>query len=500
MGQSVSTPNPHQDVVDFLNFPKEALASLWESYNLLGEGWGLNLEEMTAIFNEAEFVALNYSFSRVQLKKLFEAFDTDANGLIDALELFVAIALASGMDTIDKLHFCFCCYDFDLCGSLSFDETALLLRSVSKGLSKVSPSSMIFSAPSSPEVEKFTSLVFDHAKVSLLGRISTAEFRQYCAQHPVTSSWLKSAAGFPAPDAANLDLSPMAFVPTSGRVKSSADPRKTGAFLSEAEFEEAQAARVVEVVAVVEVEEELGEEEAEARKLAALAAVVVDPNAPPRPFWATAALLMKPEDSSDVVRSDRAEDVFEPVWVTGVNTGRVGSAEPNSEAFSETVFSSLHRCVRYADMSPPPIVEGEGEEGAIPVPSAQVLGTVGSQVLRMRKGEEGWVQRVSCEHKAQICAMDLHYGANLLVTAENTGRDFESAGGIIVLWTLDTTVAKQTITAPLGVRFLDISACGKFLLTLGADLGATATMYEICNTSVVFCKQLLMGARSVRDA
>jgi hypothetical protein len=37
MGQSVSTPTPHPDVVDFLNLPKEALAALWTSYNLLGE-------------------------------------------------------------------------------------------------------------------------------------------------------------------------------------------------------------------------------------------------------------------------------------------------------------------------------------------------------------------------------------------------------------------------------------------------------------------------------
>ena len=96
MGQSVSTPKPHPDLVDFLNLPKEALDSLWTSYNLLGEGWGLNVDEMISIFKGAEFVASNYKYTDIQLKNLFKAFDTDGNGLVDALELFVTIALTSG--------------------------------------------------------------------------------------------------------------------------------------------------------------------------------------------------------------------------------------------------------------------------------------------------------------------------------------------------------------------------------------------------------------------
>ena len=96
MGQSVSAPQPHADLVNFLNFPKEALDSLWTSYNLLGEGWGLNVDEMISIFKGAQFVASNYKYTDDQLRKLFKAFDTDNNGLVDALELFVTIALTSG--------------------------------------------------------------------------------------------------------------------------------------------------------------------------------------------------------------------------------------------------------------------------------------------------------------------------------------------------------------------------------------------------------------------
>lgn len=103
MGQSISTPKAHPDLVDFLNFPKEALDSLWTSYNLLGEGWGLNPDELISIFKGAPFVNDNYKFSDDQLNNAFCVFDTDNNGLIDALEFFVTIALSSGKTHTRKI-------------------------------------------------------------------------------------------------------------------------------------------------------------------------------------------------------------------------------------------------------------------------------------------------------------------------------------------------------------------------------------------------------------
>jgi hypothetical protein len=96
------------------------------------------------------------------------------------------------MDTIDKIHFAFCAYDFDNAGSLSFDEATLLLRSVVQGLGKVSPSNVIFTSPTPAEVERFTGLVFQYANKEggskSQSRVNTAEFRSYCSAHPVTSS------------------------------------------------------------------------------------------------------------------------------------------------------------------------------------------------------------------------------------------------------------------------------------------------------------------------
>ena len=96
MGQSVIKATTPASVSSFVNFPKEAIFSLWTSYNLLGEGWGLSVDEVIAIFNGADFVVSSYCFDDSQIRTLFAAFDTDRNGLIDALELFVAIALTSG--------------------------------------------------------------------------------------------------------------------------------------------------------------------------------------------------------------------------------------------------------------------------------------------------------------------------------------------------------------------------------------------------------------------
>ncbi len=96
MGQALVTPKTGNDLTEFVNLPKEALESIWMSYNLLGEGWGLNLNEVISVFNGAQFLVTNYGFTEKQVTALFKAFDTDGNGLVDALEMFITLALVSG--------------------------------------------------------------------------------------------------------------------------------------------------------------------------------------------------------------------------------------------------------------------------------------------------------------------------------------------------------------------------------------------------------------------
>ena len=95
MGQAYGKPSAHTDVKWFTNLPKEAVQSLWTSYNLHGEGWGLELFDFMVIFKEAAYF-MSLGFTDEQLEALFNAFDTDSNGLVDALELIFSLVLASG--------------------------------------------------------------------------------------------------------------------------------------------------------------------------------------------------------------------------------------------------------------------------------------------------------------------------------------------------------------------------------------------------------------------
>lgn len=109
MGQALVSPKPLAQCYEFVNLPTEAIESLWTSYNLNGEGWSMNIDELKAVFRGAEYIANNYSFTDEQLDGLFEVFDSDKNGLIDALELEVTLALISGTYTYPYMSmFCYC--------------------------------------------------------------------------------------------------------------------------------------------------------------------------------------------------------------------------------------------------------------------------------------------------------------------------------------------------------------------------------------------------------
>jgi Ca2+-binding EF-hand superfamily protein len=132
MGVVFGRPLLADGAVSFVNLPREAIESLWTSYNLLGEGWGLSIDDVRNIFSGASYVTENVGFSDDSLKALFAVFDTDKNDLIDALELFITLALASGMDTIDKISFVFSAFDLGGRDSLSFDGNLQTRREITE--------------------------------------------------------------------------------------------------------------------------------------------------------------------------------------------------------------------------------------------------------------------------------------------------------------------------------------------------------------------------------
>lgn len=70
--------------------------SIWLSYNLLGEGWSLTVDQFIAIFDDSPYLKEKYQYTDDRLRQLFESFDTDHNGLIDALEILITLGLLSG--------------------------------------------------------------------------------------------------------------------------------------------------------------------------------------------------------------------------------------------------------------------------------------------------------------------------------------------------------------------------------------------------------------------
>ncbi len=109
------------------------------------------------------------------------------------------------MDLIEKLQFVFCAYDFDNRGSISYDETALLIRSVASGCSKSFPTAPVFNlAPG--VVENYAHLVFTSLQKSQDDRVSTGEFQNYCVSHPVIKSWLRFVSNIASPNSATPDF------------------------------------------------------------------------------------------------------------------------------------------------------------------------------------------------------------------------------------------------------------------------------------------------------
>jgi len=436
------------------------------------------------------------------------------------------------MDSIDKLYFVFNAYDFDSVGSLSYDEVTLLLRSVIKGLAKMSPSSETFSTPGVRDAEKYATLVFERfLKDPSHQRVAAEEFRQYYSKHPVSSSWLSTTSRLndPQPQLEEKDFA-MDVPHNEPRRIVALNPLQDAAILSEddharlveleneaeqllhAKRELLQAKKKQQQDSESQEEEAPVEEDEEAAALRAAAAKAareaIDPRAP---AWVKSVELMRPEELPEgVQRSDPPEDVFEPLWVTGIVTERDAALEPTCN-YSPTIPALVHRCVRYANMNPilapdPNATPGDEdsnreEGGPPPVPAATLLAAAGPHLLHMRKDEElGWIQKALTSHSARITCMDIHYDKKVLITAENSGESHRSTGGSIVVWDLDSLAVRRVIATPqYGVKLINISENGMYLLAVSTDLEATLSMYEVETGTVVFTRPLLLGPRVAMD-
>ena len=77
----------------FLNLPREAIESLWLSYNLIGEGWALMEEDLQLIVGNATYLADKLGITPDHVTNLFACMDTDRNDLVDALEIMSTLGI-----------------------------------------------------------------------------------------------------------------------------------------------------------------------------------------------------------------------------------------------------------------------------------------------------------------------------------------------------------------------------------------------------------------------
>lgn len=128
---------------------------------------------------------------------LFKCFDTDCNGLIDALEFFSSIAVLSGMRKKAIMEFVLTIYDFDGTESLSLDEVVLALKSVTAGLCKIqapqSTSRERIILAKEEQIEQLVSEIFcsqsDSGEVDDSVRLSIKVLCTLLIAHPDVSYW-----------------------------------------------------------------------------------------------------------------------------------------------------------------------------------------------------------------------------------------------------------------------------------------------------------------------
>eukprot|EP00752_Nemacystus_decipiens_P008508 g7598.t1 len=184
----------------FLNLSQAAVGTLWETFNDIADGFGINLHEFKEICAElGEELQLN----RAKLDKLsadlFSLLDTDKNGLIDAIEFVCAMACASGMGVNDTLEFVLSCYDFDSTGRLTIDEISLAFKSTVTGMCKLEGAGGgaggagqgLKACPRDADFEAAAMNAFERrAEESDRFKVKMREVIEFCQEQPEIRSWL----------------------------------------------------------------------------------------------------------------------------------------------------------------------------------------------------------------------------------------------------------------------------------------------------------------------
>ena len=137
MGQILGRASFSEGTLPFVNLQRNAVYDLWESFNDVAEGFGINIEEFKEICSVLQAPLGN--IRKPALERLCEALfdgvlDTDCNGLIDALEALAAITIVSGLSKTEKLLHVFNLFDFDESCGLKGEQSFAYQFEVETGL------------------------------------------------------------------------------------------------------------------------------------------------------------------------------------------------------------------------------------------------------------------------------------------------------------------------------------------------------------------------------
>mmetsp|Transcript_11841 Transcript_11841/g.21676 ORF Transcript_11841/g.21676 Transcript_11841/m.21676 type:complete len:2327 (-) Transcript_11841:669-7649(-) len=189
MGQLLGKARLREAAEPLVNLDGTSVYVLWESFNDVAEGFGINVEELTEIISALQNSVFAHAPKQVILvtvERMFEALDTDKNMLIDSLEALVTLCMLSGIELREKAKFCFMCYDFDESGQITMDEMTLLLKSCATGLCKLSQETQV---PEEAKLEQLAQDAFKRTGSTDDIRITAEEFIDYCCSTPEIIAW-----------------------------------------------------------------------------------------------------------------------------------------------------------------------------------------------------------------------------------------------------------------------------------------------------------------------
>eukprot|EP01032_Pedospumella_encystans_P022301 gene22301-25267_t len=159
---------------------------------------------------------------------------------------------------------------------------------------------------------------------------------------------------------------------------------------------------------------------------------------------------------------------------------KVEQDENEAEIDTDSELSERNKRVAYEEWRAL-VVEVLGEDEEVN-PAAPVVGSAFNKTFHMVKGDaSGWQPNFYEQHINPITCLEVHFGKNLLVTAEDNGKS-----SIVVIWDLTTFAVLSTISDSHGVKDMDISEDGELLLVVSADSISIVTLHRITTGAVLY--------------